>query len=88
MNHQDPRLQFMAFANTVKAHWSGIVQFAESRLTNGILEGINRKTQLAKRRPRGYRSINNFINMIYFLCGKLKFVRLPTVFHIEPKIFC
>jgi transposase len=31
---------FMAFANTVRAHWSGIVQFLESRLTNGILEGI------------------------------------------------
>ena len=29
--------------------------------------------QLAKRRARGYRNINNFINMIYFLCGKLKF---------------
>jgi transposase len=64
---------FMAFANTVRAHWSGIVQFAESRLTNGILEGINSKIQLAKRRARGYRNINNFINMIYFLCGKLKF---------------
>lgn len=64
---------FMAFANTVRAHWSGIVQFVESRLTNGILEGINNKIQLAKRRARGYRNINNFINMIYFLCGKLKF---------------
>jgi transposase len=64
---------FMAFANTVRAHWSGIVQFVESRLTNGILEGINSKIQLAKRRARGYRNINNFINMIYFLCGKLKF---------------
>ena len=65
---------FMAFANTVRAHWSGIVQFVESRLTNGILEGINSKIQLTKRRARGYRNINNFINMIYFLCGKLKFV--------------
>jgi hypothetical protein len=29
--------------------------------------------QLAKRRARGSRNINNFINMIYFLCGKLLF---------------
>ena len=35
------------------------VHFVESRITNGILEGINSK--------------NNFINMIYFLCGKFKF---------------
>ncbi len=40
---------------------------------NGILESINNKIQLAKRRARGYRNINNFINMIYFLYGKLRF---------------
>jgi len=45
----------------------------KSHITNGILEGINSKIQLAKRRASGYRNINNFINMIYFLCGKLKF---------------
>ena len=64
---------FMRFSNTVRAHWSGIVHFVTSHITNGILEGINCKIQLAKRRARGYRNINNFINMIYFLCGKLKF---------------
>ena len=64
---------FQAFANTVTSHWNGIIHFVESRLTNGILEGINNKIQLAKRRARGYRNINNFINMIYFLCGKLRF---------------
>lgn len=64
---------FIKFAHTVQAHWSGIVHFVESRISNGILEGINNKIQLAKRRARGYRNINNFINMIYFLCGKLKF---------------
>ena len=63
----------MRFARTVKSHWSGIVQFTESRISNGILEGINSKVQLAKRRARGYRNLNNFINMIYFLCSKLKF---------------
>jgi transposase len=64
---------FMAFAKTVKAHWSGIAHFVESRITNAILEGINSKVQLAKRRARGFRNTKNFINMIYFLCGKMKF---------------
>lgn len=64
---------FLKFAKTLKAHWNGIVHFAESRLSNGILEGINHKVQLAKRRARGFRNIDNFINMIYFLCGKLKY---------------
>jgi transposase len=64
---------FMKFANTIRAHWLGIVHFVESLITNGILEGINSKIQLTKRRARGYLNINNFINMIYFFCGKLKF---------------
>lgn len=64
---------FKRFARTVKAHWSGIVNFCETEINNGILEGINNKVQLAKRRARGYRRTKNFINMIYFLCGKLKF---------------
>ena len=64
---------FMAFAKTVRGHWSGIIHFVESRISNGILEGINSKVQLAKRRARGYRNTGNFINMIYFLCGKMEF---------------
>lgn len=61
------------FANTVKSHWSGILNYLQNRISNGILEGTNSKIQLAKRRARGYRNKSNFINMIYFLCGKLKF---------------
>jgi transposase len=64
---------FMSFAKTVRSHWTGIVNFVETRITNGVLEGINSKIQLAKRRARGYRNINNFINMIYFTCGKMTF---------------
>lgn len=62
---------FIKFANTVKAHLSGILQYFDSGLTNAVLEGINNKVQLAKRRARGYRNPSNFANMIYFLCGRL-----------------
>lgn len=64
---------FMKFVNTVKSHKSGIINFVKTRINNGILEGLNSKIQLAKCRARGFRCIDNFINMIYFLCGKLKF---------------
>ena len=64
---------FKKFAKTVRAHWSGIVNFCETRIHNGILEGINNKIQLARKRARGYRRMENFISIIYFLCGKLKF---------------
>ena len=64
---------FIKAANTIKAHWTGIINYIESRINNGILEGINSKIQLAKKRARGYRNVRNFINMIYFICGKIKF---------------
>jgi transposase len=64
---------FIKFVNLIKAHWFGIVNYFDSRLTNGIVEGINSKIQLAKRRARGFRRTENFMNMIWFTCGKLKF---------------
>lgn len=64
---------FISVSKTIKAHWSGVVNYFKSKLNNGILEGINSKIQLAKKRARGYRNLDNFINMIYFIAGKLKF---------------
>lgn len=64
---------FQRVVKTIKLHWSGIINYIESRINNGILEGLNSKIQLAKKRARGYRNTTNFINMIYFICGKLKF---------------
>jgi transposase len=64
---------FIKVVNMIKSHWSGVVNYLESRINNGILEGINSKIQLAKKRARGYRNIQNFISMIYFISGKLRF---------------
>jgi len=64
---------FIKFATTAKTHQKGILSFVKTKVTNGILEGLNCKIQLVKRRAKGYRNIENFKNMIYFSCGKLKF---------------
>ncbi len=64
---------FKDFVKTVQSHWSGIINYINSSISNGILEGINSKIQLAKKRARGYRNINNFISMIYFIAGKLNY---------------
>ncbi len=64
---------FDKFITMIKNHWTGIINYAETQISNGILEGINNKIQLAKRRARGYRNIDNFIAMIYFIAGKLEF---------------
>ena len=64
---------FQNCIKTIKSHWEGIVNYAENKLTTGFLEGINSKIQLAKRRARGFRNTDNFINMIYFLTANLEF---------------
>jgi transposase len=66
-------IPFKKFVKTIKSHWSGIINYIESGINSGIMEGINNKIQLAKRRARGYRNMHNFMNMIYFIAGKLKF---------------
>ena len=64
---------FIKFANTLKSHWFGIVNYIQTKITNAVLESINAKIQLAKKRARGSRNIKNLINMTYFIAGKLKF---------------
>ena len=64
-------------AKTIKRHWGGILRWFESRMTNGLLEGLNSLIQAAKARARGYRSTKNLITMIYIIAGKLDF-SLPT----------
>lgn len=62
------------FVNTLKAHWEGIItNFTCPGVNNGILEGINQKLQLAKRRARGFTLISNLIDMAYFVSGKQNF---------------
>ena len=63
----------MKFAATIRTHWSGILNYIHHKISKGVLEGINSKIQLAKRRARGYRNSQNFIHMIYFIAGKLEF---------------
>jgi transposase len=61
----------------IRRHWSGIIQSATSKLSNGVVEGINSIIQLARARARGYRSIRNYITIIYLVAGDLQF-ELPT----------
>ena len=59
------------FARMLEDHWSGVIRWHHSRISNGLLEGLNSLIQAAKRRARGYRSNRNFITMIYLIVGKL-----------------
>ncbi|UTW68445.1 transposase [Anaerobacillus sp. HL2] len=48
---------------SLKAHKNGILRWFTTRITNGLLEGINSLVQASKRKARGYRSVENFIAM-------------------------
>ena len=59
------------FARMLEDHWLGVIRWHHSRVSNGLLEGLNSLIQAAKRRARGYRTNRNFIAMIYLIAGKL-----------------
>jgi len=60
-------------AKMVQTHYDGVVRWFSSKLTNGLLEGVNSIFQAAKRKARGYRSEKNVMAMVYILAGKLNF---------------
>ncbi len=65
--------QIIEAAKTIKRHWKGIVNWAENRITNGILEGFNSIFQAAKAKARGYQKTETIKAVIYILTGKLDF---------------
>jgi len=60
------------FAKTVKAHWTGILNFFRSPITNGIIEGLNNKIKVAMRRAFGFKTYRYLTTIIICLvAGKL-----------------
>ena len=66
------------FARMVREYWLGILRWHHSKISNGLLEGLNSLIQAAKRRARGYRSTRNYIAMIHLVAGKLNPGPQPT----------
>ncbi|TXK66240.1 ISL3 family transposase [Paenibacillus sp. N3.4] len=61
-----------AVARSLQRYANGILRWFQTKMTNGLLEGLNSLVQAAKRKARGYRSTRNFIAMIYATANKLK----------------
>ena len=65
-----PLVNFVAM---IRSHIYGIKKFFAMRdVNNGVLEGLNSKIQLAKRRARGFVNTENFKYMVYFVTVGLK----------------
>lgn len=62
--------EMVKVGKTIKRHWDGILRWKESRINNGLLEGLNSILQAAKRKARGYKK-DHFKTIAYLLTGKL-----------------
>jgi transposase len=62
-----------AVAQMIRAHFDGIVAWAQTRATNGFLEAINGLFKAAKRRARGFTRISTIRTVIFLISGKLDY---------------
>ena len=66
-----------AVARTIQKHRDGILAWFDSRISNGLIEGINSLVQAAKAKARGYRNTKTLKAVTYLVAGKLD-LKLPT----------
>ena len=52
------------------------MNYFDSGLTSGFIEGINSLIKSAKSKARGYRNPDNMICIAYLIAGKLDFTKL------------
>lgn len=63
-------IPFRKLGTFFRTHLFGIkTYFEKGAITNGLLEALNAKIQLAKRRARGFAKVESLINMIYYING-------------------
>lgn len=56
-------------AKTIKKHRFGILAYVATRLTNGLVEGINNHLRVIARRAYGFHSAGALISMLFLCCG-------------------
>jgi len=61
-------------AATIQRHWVGILRWHVTKISNGVMEGLNSLVQAAKRKARGYATHRTFIWMAYLIAGKFDLV--------------
>ena len=70
---------FVKVARTIRKHFQGIMAYIRTRLTNGLVEGLNTKLRMVARRAFGFHSHTALIAMLYLTSGGIKLnPPLPT----------
>ena len=69
------------FVRTLRRHFTEILAFVGSRLTNAIAEGLNRIVKIVKNRASGFRNLNAFTDMIFLTVGDVDIpAQIPRYF--------
>ena len=71
--------EIQSFAETLTRNAVEILNYFKTFATNSVLEGFNSKISIVKNRARGFRNMENFKNMIYFVCGELPMPFAPIM---------
>ena len=70
---------FVRVARTIRKYLDGILAYVSTRLTNGLVEGLNGKLRLVARRAYGFHSPQPLIAMLFLTCGGIELdPPLPT----------
>lgn len=62
---------FKKFGRMIRNHLDGILAWTKLRVSNGALEGMNKKVKLVSHRAYGFRHPRNYIVAIWHACGDL-----------------
>lgn len=70
---------FVKAARTIRKHLSGILAYVRTRLTNGLVEGLNNRIRMIARRAYGFHSHQALAAMVFLNCGGIQLdPPLPT----------
>lgn len=70
---------FVKAARTIRKHLPGILAYIRTRLTNGLVEGLNNRIRMIARRAYGFHSHHALSAMIFLNCGGIQLdPPLPT----------
>ena len=64
------------FSKAIRRQFNGIIEHIRSKLTNGVMEGITSKVQTLKRIAKGFRKLDNFKKMVFFIFDVIQ-TRIP-----------
>jgi transposase len=60
-------------ARGIKRYWQGVLNYTRSRITNGVVEGLNSKIKTAMKRAYGFKHTQYLRTIVYLVVGKLCF---------------